>query len=224
MKTNLRPLFFAFLLAPWCAANAGLTLDNRFPDPTPGMQVFQRLLSSSSWYATPITTDGSGYTLTEVTAEIEDFNPAGTLFMEVWSVSGSPNYAPLAKIDRLSLVDANYPKVFTGSVSLSAGTSYFIVTGVDNGGGQWRENVNFADPLGPYFSVQSGSWSLATLGVNPPQSLKSDDFGATWTDGGALSAPLRMSITAVAVPEPSTFALFGLGALVLARHALRRRA
>lgn len=186
--------------------------------------MFQRLLSSSSWYATPITTDGSGYTLTEVTAEIEDFNPAGTLFMEVWSVSGSPNYAPLAKIDRLSLVDANYPKVFTGSVSLSAGTSYFIVTGVDNGGGQWRENVNFADPLGPYFSVQSGSWSLATLGVNPPQSLKSDDFGATWTDGGALSAPLRMSITAVAVPEPSTFALFGLGALVLARHALRRRA
>ncbi|MEI6166860.1 MAG: PEP-CTERM sorting domain-containing protein [bacterium] len=98
------------------------------------------------------------------------------------------------------------------------------MTGVDNGGGQWRENVNYGDPFGPYFSVQSGSWTLSTLGVGPPQSLKSVDFGATWTDGGALSAPLRMSITAVAVPEPSTFALFGLGVLVLARHALRRRA
>ncbi|MEI6166861.1 MAG: choice-of-anchor R domain-containing protein [bacterium] len=129
MKTNLLPLFFVLLIAPWWVANAGLSLDNRFPDPTPGMQVVQRVLSSSSWYATPITTDGSGYTLTEVTAEIEDFNPAGTLFMEVWSVSGSPNYAPLVKIDRLSLVDANYPKVFTGNVSLSADTSYFIVTG-----------------------------------------------------------------------------------------------
>ena len=50
--------------------------------------------------------------------------------MEVWSVSGSPNFAPLAKIQRLSLVDANFPKVFTGSVSLSANTSYFLVTGV----------------------------------------------------------------------------------------------
>ena len=217
-------LLLALLFAPWCAANAGLVLDNLFPDPTSGMSVVQRQLSSSAWYATPITTDGSDYTLTEVSAEIADSNPAGTLFMEVWTVGGPlDNYAPQTKIDRLFLVDANYPKVFTGSVSLSANTSYFIVTGVDNGGGQWFEQINYGDPFGPYFSVQSGSWSLSTIGVGSPQSLKSADFGASWTDGGALSAPLRMSITAMAVPEPSTWRLLGLGVLVLAGHALRRR-
>ena len=209
-------------MAPWCPAHAAVVLDNLFPPlSTPGMQVFQRVLSPSSWYATPITTDGASYTLNEVSAEIEDFNPAGTLFMEVWSVSGSPNYAPLAMLTRLSLVDANFPKVFTGSLSLSANTSYFIVTGVDNGGGQWREDVNYADPLGPYFSVQSGTWSLSTLGTLVPQSLHSINFGATWIDSGALSAPVRMSITAV--PESSTWALLGLGAFTLAGRTLPRR-
>lgn len=215
MITSARALLVSLLMAPWCAASAAVVLDNLFPDPTPGMVVYNRILSSSSWYATPITTDGSDYTLAEVSAEIEDFNPAGTLFMEVWSVSGSPNYAPLAIIQRLSLVDANYPKVFTGSVSLSANTSYFLVTGVDNGGGQWRENINFANPPGPYFSVQSGSWSLSTIGTAVPQSLTSTDFGVTWTDSGVLSAPVRMSITATAVPEPSTWALLALASVAL---------
>ncbi|MFZ4681835.1 MAG: choice-of-anchor R domain-containing protein [Terrimicrobiaceae bacterium] len=179
------------------------------------------MLGPDEWYATPITTDGSDYTLTEVTAQIEDFNPAGTLFMEVWLVD-SGNFNPSAPLARLSLVDANFPKVFTGNVSLAANTSYFIVSGVDNGGGHWKEDINYGDPFGPYFSVQSGSWSLSTIGVAVPQSLRSVDFGATWTDGGALSAPLRMSISATAVPEPSTWALLGLAALARVR-CLRRR-
>jgi hypothetical protein len=74
-------------------------------NPTAGMQIFQRVIGPDSWYATPITADGSDYTLTEVTGEIEDFGAAGTLFMEVWSVEGSPTYAPQAIIQRLSLVD-----------------------------------------------------------------------------------------------------------------------
>lgn len=201
------------------AGRATEVLNNLFPDPTAGMQVLQRSLAPASWYATPITTDGTSYTLTEVTAEIEDFNPAGTLFMEIWSVSAS---APSANIARLSLVDANFPKVFTGSVSLGANTSYFIVTGVDNGGGQWKEDINFGDPLGPYFNVQSGSWTLSTIGAASTQSFHSTDFGASWTPSGALAAPARMSISATAVPEPGTVALLGLGALALVGRALRR--
>ncbi len=204
-------------------ARATVVLDNLFPDPTPGMQIVQRTLGPDSWYATPFTTDGSNYTLTEVTAQIEDFGAAGTLFMEIWSVD-TGNFNPLASLARLSLVDANFPKVYTGSVSLSANTSYFIVSGVDNGGGHWKEDVNYADPFGPYFAVQSGSWALSTIGVAVPQSMRSIDFGATWTDGAALSAPLRMSVTATAVPEPSAWALLGLSAFALAGRALRRRA
>jgi hypothetical protein len=54
-------------------------------------------------------------------------------------------------------------------------------------------------------------------------SMKSIDFGANWTDGAALSAPLRMSVTATAVPEPGTITLFGLGVLALAGRVLRRK-
>ena len=227
MKTTTFPhpiaLAVALIFLPGGPASAAVALDNLFPDPTSGMQIVQRVLGPDSWYATPITTDGSAYTLTEVTAQIEDFGAAGTLFMEVWSVD-SGNFNPLASLARLSLVDANFPKVFTGSISLNATTSYFIVSGVDNGGGHWKEDVNYADPFGPYFSVQSGSWSLSTIGVGVPQSLHSVDFGATWTDGGALSAPLRMSIAATVVPEPATVALFGLGGLAIIGRALRRRA
>ena len=228
MKTVSCPhpiaLTVALFLVSCGLASAGVVLDNLFPAlSTPGMQVSRRTLSPSSWYATPITTNGAIYTLTEVSAEIEDFNPAGTLFMEVWSVSGAPNYAPLGKIDRLSLVDANFPKVFAGSVSLSANTSYFLVTGVDNGGGQWREDVNAADPFGSstYFLVQSGIWSLSTIGTAVTQSLYSSDFGATWTDSGVLSAPVRMSITATAVPEPSTWVLLGLAGVPVLFFRLR---
>ncbi len=53
--------------------------------------------------------------------------------------------------------------------------------------------------------------------------MKSIDFGANWTDGAALSAPLRMSVTATAVPEPGTITLFGLGVLALAGRVLRRK-
>jgi hypothetical protein len=183
MKTAIcfHPGVLAVLIVffPGGPSRAEVVLDNLFPDPTPGMQIVQRVLGPDSWYATPITTGGSVYTLTEVTAQIEDFGAAGTLFMEVWSVDGG-NFNPLASLARLSLVDANFPKVFTGSVSLSANTSYFIVSGVDNGGGHWKEDVNYADPFGPYFSVQSGSWSLSTIGVGVPQSMKSRREISRW--------------------------------------------
>ena len=70
MKTNPHyhpiALVVALLLVHYSLASAGVVLDNLFPDPTPGMQIGLRELGPSSWYATPITTDGAIYTLTEV--------------------------------------------------------------------------------------------------------------------------------------------------------------
>jgi hypothetical protein len=222
-------LFLATALSPH--ANASVVLDNQFPDPTAGMQILQQSLSSTNWRATPITTDGFDYTLNSITANIQDFNPAGTLFLEIWSVDTSLTYGPGAIIGRLQLTD-NQPsmKVFSTNLSpinLSANTSYFVVTGVDNGGGQWYEKVNLADPLGPNFQVMSGTWLLQT---NGPSSAINESFNGTvdnqlqltWQSAGLLRAPLRMTIDATAVPEPSTWALLGLGVLI-SPFLLRRR-
>ncbi|MFZ4775103.1 MAG: PEP-CTERM sorting domain-containing protein, partial [Terrimicrobiaceae bacterium] len=64
---------------------------------------------------------------------------------------------------------------------------------------------------------------LSRFVCSATQSLRSIDFGANWTDGAALSAPLRMSITATAVPEPGTITLLSLVTLALAARALRRK-
>ena len=175
-----------------------------------GRQTLQREITPVSWNATPITTDGSDYSLTEINAEISDFNPAGTLFMEIWSVD-SIFATPEAKLARLTLSSTN--KTFTGNVPLLADTSYFIVTGVDNGGGQWFENSNHTFPLnqssGVDFGVDAGSWTLETIfsGSSLETSYGSTDQGTTWISDALLNAPLRMDIQAEAVPEPTTVCL-----------------
>lgn len=204
------------LFAMGCIAvssNADLVLSNT--DTLSGRQVLQRETSVGNWHATPITTDGFDYTLTSISTEISDFNPAGTLFLEIWSVSGVAT--PGSSLGRLSLTQSSISnKTFSGSISLIADTSYFVVTGVDNGGGQWFESVNQSDPLGSKdFNIDLGPWTLETLfsGSSIKTSYQSDDFGEVWQSDALLSAPLRMVIQADVVPEPSVIALIGFGGL-----------
>ncbi|NBZ95851.1 MAG: PEP-CTERM sorting domain-containing protein [Proteobacteria bacterium] len=82
----------------------------------------------------------------------------------------------------------------TGTVSLSANTDYWI--GVSN--------------------LNSFGW-LYTQG---PTITGVGSYGA---NSEGFSSPLGLTVTATAVPEPSTYALFGLGALGLV-IAYRRRA
>lgn len=208
----LLPMIITSLIT---GTNADLVLSNT--QLNSGRLILQREISIDAWHATPFTTDGSDYSLTSITAEITDSNPAGTLFMEIWSVDAT-FATPDASLARLSL-SANQPgqKTFTGNVSLVADTSYFIVTGVDNGGGQWNESVNFSNPLGADFNVDSGPWTLETIyssGSSFKTSYNSPDFGVSWSSDSLLNAPLRMDIQAT-VPEPYAISLIGLGGFIV---------
>ena len=198
-----------FLFVPLAVARSATVLDNTFdPATTSGLRVLQRDLSPSSWYATPITTDGFEYKLNSIKADIKDFGPPVGLFLEIWDVSTLTG-GPSSSLGRLQLVDPGFPKEFeanilSGEISLSANTSYYVVTGVDNGGGSYREQINFADPPGPYFNVESGTWLLETVlpGLTNQMSFRSTTLDFSWQEDGLLAAPLRMTIDATSVcPE-----------------------
>lgn len=204
--------------------NADLVLSNRAL--SPDRQVLAGSLAPDIWRATPITTDGEAYTLHSITAEIFDLSPAGTLFIEIWSVN-SATYAPEASIDRLILTQSTASdKTFSGSINLEADTSYFVVSGVDQAGGQWEEQLNFTDTLQKDFIVDAGSWLLETQTDTTPKqiSYSSANSGGAWSADALLEAPLRMDIDASIIPEPATVSIVCLGgAITLFAHRFRRR-
>jgi hypothetical protein len=100
--------------------------------------------------------------------------------------------------------------------ALTAGTTYFIVAEKMSGDGavNWRPPATTA---GNPATAQNGSgWT--NLGTNT--ATNSTDNGATWTSSGFGNAA---AISLVAVPEPSTWALAGMG-LLAAGFARRVRA
>lgn len=208
MKIIVKLLFFGFLTQH---AYSDLVLSNT--DTVPGRQTLARTIGVEDWRATPFTTDGFDYTLNSVVSEIADSGSIGTLFMEIWSTS--PSYAPGSSLGRLTLTgDLSAEKTFTGAIALDANTSYFVVTGVDSGGGLagWQQSVNVTDAFGPDFNVNNGSWLLETQSTPSPiqESYSSANLGSSW-GGDTLSAPLRMTIDATVVPEPAAIFLLGLG-------------
>lgn len=219
-KATLPRLLLAFLLSsfgPSDTARAAVVLDNVSGSHT----VVLGDVSPLTWRATPFHTDSSPSILNSVTAKVEDFNAAGTLFLEVWSVTTGLPPGPGSAISRLTLDSSTFDtKQFSGSVPLAADENYFLVMGVDNGGGSWREEKNFQD-----FTVDSGTWNLLIHITNPSPAdfhatLSSNDLGATWTTDGAISSPGLFVLDATPTPEPGTAFLLGLGTMFC---LLRRR-
>lgn len=215
----------------------GVVLANRYDvATTPGLQVLGRPISYGAWQATPITTGNASYSILSIAAEIHDVNPALLPLLQIWTANF--NSEPGSKLAELVLtLDTptlkTYEPANATTLTLSPHTSYFVVAGAPNGSGDWEEQANFANPLGPYFQAD-GIWRLGTLdGANPLllKTFTSSDAGSTWQSDSLLSGPLRLSIDAVPaggppVPEIDPSAIGTVLALLSSGLALleRRRA
>ena len=160
-------------------------------------------LTPTMWSATPFTVANLDVVLNSIVAEARA-TPT-TPFMDIYSTDagGTPD-AVVGSLDS-SVVSSGQTTTFTGSIALNAGTSYFAVVGVANGGSSARARVNASGDPAVDFGVDMGTWTLSTNGFTPPRTFSSSNFGASWVSDGASSGPLRMQIDATSVPEPSMF-------------------
>jgi hypothetical protein len=140
-----------------------------------------------------------------------DASATGTFDVSIYSkdaTSGDPDQkvASVASGYGVSSLSSTPTAVdFTGlSINLGTANNYFVVF----------ENFNGS------FGI---NWSFLPGGSDPEPGLLPDDFdGSGWYQGTSDAAYL-MSVSATAVPEPSTYALMSIGMAVLCGIAQRRR-
>lgn len=140
-----------------------------------------------------------------------DASATGTFDVSIYSkntTSGDPDQkvTSVASSYSVSSLSSTPTAVdFTGlSINLGSASNYFVVL----------ENFNGS------FAI---NWSYLPGGSDPEPGLLPDDYdGTNWSQGTSDVAYL-MSVSATAVPEPSTYALMSIGVAVLCGIAQRRR-
>jgi len=115
-----------------------------------------------------------------------------------------------------TILEPNSP-ILAGVTSFSGGTSSYYSTGSLTSNAvvvaDWSNGVPLI-VLSPGFDGR-----IVSLNFYPPSSNARSDFWDATTDGGLI---LANSLDFVAVPEPSTWTLLGLGAMLLGIRYRRR--
>jgi hypothetical protein len=150
--------------------------------------------------AVSFTTDNATYTLTSVTLSMAGNNTSSPLTVSIYSDAAS---LPDSSLETLSGANptsfGNYTFTSAG-LTLSPNTTYFA-TAATAGAGDYRWDST-SDPS----ETGSATWAIG----NSSRAYSS----STWN---TLSEVLYISVTATAIPEPGTYAVFaGLVALGLA--------
>ena len=170
--------------------------------------------SSIDWYAVPFTVDASSdYTIGAIalTAVVPEVGGSHGLVGEIRTSNGG---VPDAWVEDLSIPggvpggETTFLNFNGTPATLSAGTSYFFVFGVE-------------PHIANYFDFSMSTDKAADVGSIWAQGdgyYESITGGSTWTSQTTYQT--RLSINAIAIPEPSVLALIGitgLGTLVSRR-------
>jgi hypothetical protein len=183
--------------------------------------VFFSVGANDYWAGSRFITDGSspGFTLQSITVGLANAEGGGGFFVAIFSDAGGQPGIALETLsgseDPLSEGDYEYA---SSGISLAPNSSYWVVAGIQETGGTFNWKAG-----GSQFSF-TGPWTIPS---NDTYITSFPEGGSTWnTSFNNDGFPFLFSVSAVAVPEPSTTAFLSGGISVLMivlKHRFRRR-
>jgi hypothetical protein len=140
-------------------------------------------------------------------------SPVVGIYSDFASINGAVPGSLLATFTGTSAVSAKGIYTFTGSFTALQNTSYWVVLSNANSASQesyeWYSNDAFTQP------TQQNASNVTYLGTK-----ERDGLAGTWN---STLPSLSISVNAVAVPEPPTYALAMVAGVLGAGAAARRR-